>query len=139
MKTPALQFILSLIFLVILSFFISVSETDLWLSIFIGVFIFIGIPVLILTWIEFGDYLRTKENASLLVRTIGFIFGVPQALFGLISLGIGLAIVLWVLYNTFIEQQKEYSGGFLTLGMSPLFIMFGLFLIKSAFNKNRNI
>ncbi len=68
-----------------------------------------------------------------MARTLGVVMGVPQALLGLISAGVGLSIIGWVLYNTFIERQPQYSGGFLTLGIGPTLVLFGLAWVRSAF------
>jgi len=137
MNRSVSQFTLSIIFIAVLCVLIGASETDLWAGIFIGTFIFVGLPILILSWIEFGDYLRNLNNAPLIVRLIGFLFGVPQALFGIVCMLIGASIILWILYNTLIERQAEFTGSFMSLGLSPMFIAFGLFLLISAFKYYR--
>ncbi|WP_299948308.1 hypothetical protein [uncultured Microbulbifer sp.] len=137
MKKPVIQFVLSILFVFILCKLIGASETELWAGIFIGAFIFVGVPVLILSWVDFGSYLRSLKTRSWPIKLLGFIFGIPQALIGLASLGIGVGIVIWVLYNSFIERQEEYTGGFMSLGMSPMFIGFGLLLLVSAFKRSR--
>ncbi|PSF09514.1 hypothetical protein [Marinobacter halophilus] len=139
MNKPVTQFIVSILFIVALCLAIRASESDLWVGISIGSFVFLGLPFLILSWIDFGDHLRSLRTTSMPLQILIFIFGIPQALFGLGSLGIGIGIVLWVIYNSFIEQQEEYSGGFMTLGLSPMFIGFGLFLLLSAFKRNKGV
>ena len=59
--------------------------------------------------------------------------GVPQALFGLLCAFSGMAIVVWVLYNTFVERQPQYTGGFMALGIGPALILFGLSWLVTAF------
>lgn len=41
----------------------------------------------------------------------------------------------WVLYNTFIDRQPEYTGGFLTFGIGPILTLFGAFWIREAFTR----
>ena len=65
----------------------------------------------------------------------GIFFGAPQALLGAISIVLGLSIAGWVLYNSFIERQSEYSGGFLTFGIAPALVLFGLYSVRVAFKR----
>ncbi len=46
----------------------------------------------------------------------------PRIILGLISLIFGTTIILWVLYNLFVETQEHYSGP-----RSPLALLFGGF------------
>lgn len=68
-----------------------------------------------------------------MVRLLGFAMGMPQALFGVGVAIIGLGIIGWVLYNSFVERQEQYSGGFMTLGMGPVLVLFGTAWLRSAF------
>ena len=77
-------------------------------------------------------------TASLDLRLrVGIAFGVPQALLGITSIGFGIAIIGWVLYNSLIERSSEYSGGFFTLGIAPMLIAAGAFWVALAFKRDR--
>lgn len=96
----------------------------------------IGLILSTLYCMDVGQILRDTERPSRIQRSMGILLGIPQAFFGLICFLIGVAIVLWVIYNTFIERQPLYSGGFLTLGMAPLMIAAGVAWILFAFKRS---
>jgi hypothetical protein len=96
----------------------------------------VGFIFSIVYWIDLGGHLRDLENPCTWQRILGIFFGVPQALLGLTSIAIGVAIIGWVLYNSLIERTSEYSGGFLSLGISPLLISAGAFWVALAFKRN---
>lgn len=95
-----------------------------------------SLPLIILYWIDLGAEIRTASREGTPLGYLGVLMGVPQALFGLACAGIGVAIIVWVLYNTFVERQSEYSGGFMTLGIGPLLVLFGAGWLLSAFGKD---
>lgn len=101
-----------------------------------GVGIPLGLLLSILYWFDLAHELRNTPRPSRGVRVASVLMGVPQALFGLLCAGIGLAIVAWVLYNTFVERQASYSGGFLSLGIGPALLLFGLGWLSTAFRRN---
>lgn len=106
-----------------------------WLTAWFLLFIFVGLPFLILAWIDLGSTLRSLDNPSPPQRVLGILFGAPQAVFGITSVFIGLSIVGWVLYNSLIETQPQYSGGFLTLGVGPALVIFGFHWVRAAFKR----
>ena len=61
--------------------------------------------------------------------------GLPQALFGIACAAIGIAIICWVLYNSFFERDPNYTGSFLTLGIGPVLTLFGIGLAVDAFSR----
>jgi hypothetical protein len=97
---------------------------------------FICIPLTVLYWIDLGRELRNTRNSTRVTRALGIVMGVPQALFGLACAAVGLAIIVWVIYNTFVERQPEYSGGFMTLGIGPTLILFGVGWLVNAFHRD---
>ncbi len=101
-----------------------------------GLGIPVGLVLSILYWFDLAQELRSTPNPSRVVRAAGLLMGVPQAIFGFLCALIGMGIVAWVLYNTFVERQPQYSGGFLTLGVGPALVLFGLGWLASAFNRN---
>ncbi len=85
---------------------------------------------------DLGKSMRKADNLSRLVLTLGMLLGVPQALLGIISITLGAAIVVWVIYNSFIERQSEYTGGFLTFGIGPALILVGWYWLRQAFSRS---
>lgn len=101
-----------------------------------GLGIPVGLLVSILYWFDLGRELRQAPFKNRCQRRLGVMMGVPQALFGILSMFCGLAIILWVLYNTFWYRDPAYSGGFLTFGGGPLLTAFGAGLLMDAFGKS---
>lgn len=99
---------------------------------FVGWFFALALVLSILLWFDLGRRLRDAGSERRGARALGVLMGVPQALFGIASVVIGVGIVGWVLYNTFIERQPEYPGGLLTFGMGPGMAAFGAFLVVDA-------
>lgn len=97
--------------------------------------ILIGAILSILYWFDLGRTLRALPDPSRPLRILGLFMGLPQAMFGALTLLIGVSIAAWVLYNTFWHRDPHYSGGFLTLGMSPTMIIIGAGLIADAFRR----
>ena len=93
----------------------------------------VGLIFAIVLWFDVGAQLREADPGRRGLRALGVLMGVPQALFGLVCVVVGLAIVAWVIYNTFIERRPTYSGGLLTFGMGPAMVVFGALWIASAF------
>lgn len=100
---------------------------------FFFLFFLLSLPLAVLYWIDLGREIRNTQKPSPLGRVLGVLMGVPQALFGLLCIAAGSVIVGWVLYNTFVERQPEYTGGFLTLGIGPVLVLFGLGWLLGAF------
>ncbi|MDR0737031.1 MAG: hypothetical protein LBF51_09440 [Zoogloeaceae bacterium] len=92
-------------------------------------------PLAILWWFELGRELRDSDAASPFRRAVGLLMGLPQAVFGLFSLITGVSIIAWVLYNSFWRRDPHYTGGFLTFGVGPLLVLFGLWLLVDAFKR----
>lgn len=105
------------------------------------VYIFLLIPIGILRMIEFY---RTNDGTTLLSRIFNILFRVPLALFGLVCLVVGVAIIGWVLYNVFIERQKEYSGPSFVIGLGsfgvgvPL-VLYGWVTLRSAVRRKKKV
>ena len=69
---------------------------------------------------------------------MGVVFGLPQAVFGLLAVVCGISIIAWALYNSLVERRTEYSGGFLTFGLGPILALFGGLWLREAFAKTRS-
>jgi hypothetical protein len=105
------------------------------------IYIFLLIPFGILRMI---DYYRTNDGATLLRRIFNAVFRVPLALFGLVCLVAGVAIIGWVFYNVFVERQKEYSGprfisGEGSFGVAVPLVVFGWFTIRSVVRRKKDV
>jgi len=87
----------------------------------------------VLYGLDLGRELRNAPNPSPLQRLAGLVFGVPQALLGLVCIGAGGLIVVWVLYNSLVERLPDYSGSFLSFGLGPALIGVGYVWLRSAF------
>lgn len=135
MKAAMTKLLAIVAFLALLAGAIGSTTHEGWLTAWFLLFIFVGLPVLILAWIDLGSELRRLENPTLLQKVLGALFGVPQAVLGITSVLIGLSIIGWVLYNSLIETQPQYSGGFLTLGVGPALVIIGLYWARVAFKR----
>jgi hypothetical protein len=105
------------------------------------VYIFVLIPFGILRMI---DFYRTNEGTTMLMRVFNALFRVPLALFGLLSLVIGVSIICWVLYNILVERQKEYSGprflaGWRSFGIGVPLVLFGWSILRSVLHRKEPV
>ena len=100
-----------------------------------GVGFVLALPLIILYWFDLGRELRASQSSSRWHRAAGLIMGLPQALFGIACAAIGIAIICWVLYNSFFERDPNYTGSFLTLGIGPVLTLFGIGLAVDAFSR----
>jgi ABC-type phosphate transport system permease subunit len=96
----------------------------------------IALPLTILWWFDLCRELRNSDSASSFRRAVGLLMGLPQAIFGLLSLVIGISIIAWVIYNSFWQRNPHYTGGFLTFGAGPALVLFGLGLFVNAFKRD---
>ena len=136
MRSALLRLAAVAFFLFCLGWFISLTNSDGWLTLWFVLFIFVGLPIFFMSWIDVGKSMRETDNPSRLIATLGMLFGVPQALLGLVSIALGAAMVVWVVYNSFIERQAEYSGGFLSFGLGPALILAGWYWLRQAFSRS---
>lgn len=98
--------------------------------------------IYILVLIPFGilrliDFYRTNDGTTLPRRVFNVLFRMPLALFGLLCLGAGAAIIGWVLYNVLVERQAEYTGpGFIvglgSFGVSVPLLLYGWTTLRAA-------
>jgi len=129
------NYLLSLTAFVALIVAVAFSQTPNWVGVWLLLLLFVALPVLVLTWVDLGRVLRNAPSRTLFV--LGVIVGLPQALLGLVAFGIGAAIVVWVLYNTFVEREPQYSGRFLTFGIGPALMLAGVYWVRQAFKQDR--
>ncbi|TXH74479.1 MAG: hypothetical protein E6Q88_04325 [Lysobacteraceae bacterium] len=101
-----------------------------------GVVFAVALASAILYMLDLRQALLEIERPSLVLRTFRVLIAFPQALLGLVALGSGLAIIAWVLYNSFVERLPEYTGGFMTFGVSSLMVLFGFGLLRDAFSRS---
>ena len=92
--------------------------------------LFIGLPTVILLYL---DGVRTWQAEHPEGKGLGLLLArLPMLLFGALSMGIGVAIVGWVIYNVFVARDPAYTGppnasalavtGF---GIGPGLVVFG--------------
>jgi hypothetical protein len=96
--------------------------------------LFLGVPLTILFYV---DFVRARAAASPTVTRSTRALAAPIALFGLISLAIGLALIGWVLYNVFVERMPSYrSDTWLpSFGIGPLLVLFGWRQLRRPFSR----
>ena len=135
MSAAPLKFLLSFVLLATLCCAICLTTDEGWLTAWFLLATFVALPIFILSWVELGSALRNHPSSSRILFTVGFLFGLPQAFFGLFSLVSGVAIIVWVLYNSFIARVPQYSGGFLTFGIGPVLVLFGTHWLRQAFTR----
>jgi len=87
MRKSVIKLGLAFLLLVVLIVLVRLSNDDSWKSLWMGLFIFIGTPLLILSVFDLGRSLREVPNPSWLIRVLGILFSVPQALFALVGCG----------------------------------------------------
>lgn len=97
-------------------------------------FIFLIIPILIASFIDWASSRPVSEGTTVAARFGRLVAAGPAILFGLTSITIGFAIIAWVLYNTFVERQPEYTGStpWMSFGIAPAAIAFGASVIRST-------
>jgi hypothetical protein len=100
-----------------------------------GLGMVIGLVLSILYGFDVAHELRESPRSSRARQLLGNLMGIPQALFGVLCAAAGLAIVGWVLYNTFVERLPQYNGGFLTFGIGPVLVLFGFGWLVTAFRR----
>jgi len=86
--------------------------------------ILIGLPVSILLY---RDGLRASHRAGPAGAGKWAVLALPLRLLGGFSLLSGVAILVWVAYNVFIERQRQFTGmkSFTQLAVPVLLISFG--------------
>ena len=132
MKTTARNFAISAVGMPVSVLLLRWTQSDIFFVLLILCFI-----ASILLGMDLGRKLRALRSPSALQRVAGILLGVPQALFGLLSIALGASIGCWVLYNSFVQKQPQYSGGFLTFGISPALILVGAAWTARSFRRER--
>jgi hypothetical protein len=105
--------------------------------------------VYILLLIPFGilrmiDFYRTNDGTTVISRVFNVLFRVPLALFAFVCLVAGVAIIGWVLYNVFVQRQKEYSGprlifGWDSFGVGVPLVLYGWFTLRSVMRRKKEV
>lgn len=97
----------------------------------------LALPLVVLYWLDLGQALRNDGVGSRLRRMVGIVMGVPQALLGLCCVLAGIAILVWQVYNTFIERRPDFQsnpGGWL---FPALLVFMGAGWLFGAFRSDK--
>jgi len=134
------QFIVSSLALFTLIASMLLFEEDNFLLIFALIILFIAFPVFIMTLIDLSRYIKKLNSHSRPIKILSIFLTIPEIIFGIISIIIGILIIMWVLYNSFIERQDTYSGSvyFVGFGLAIPLITFGKYLLRSMSNNTDN-
>ena len=98
------------------------------------------LPLYVLCSKDVLEHLSTVSLSKKHTYVAWLIASLPTLLFGLLAVGIAIAIILWVLYNFLIERQPEFTGGaiFSGFGIAPVMLYFGLRSLKTLWVKSSN-
>lgn len=110
---------------------IDIHET---VEVICGMVFALGLACALLYLLELRQALLEIEHPGWPLRALRALIAVPQAIIGLASLCMGLGMIGWVLYNSLVERLPQYSGGFLTFGVSSMLVLFGFGLLRNAFS-----
>ena len=99
MKSTAVKLVLTIVGMVLSVLLLRWTHWDGWFVTFLVAFL-----LSVLYGLDLGHELRQAKNPNLLQRLAGVVFGVPQALLGLVYIVTDGAIVIWVLYNSLVAR-----------------------------------
>jgi uncharacterized membrane protein len=116
--TPAKKLLIALGAMIGFFFMAILSEWLLFLS-------FFSFIAAVMYSLDVAAELKSVDNPTTLQRALRILFAIPQFILAVLALLIGLSIVVWVLYNTFVERMPQYTGGFLSFGIAPLMLLVG--------------
>ncbi|HKR58166.1 MAG TPA: hypothetical protein VJS64_00430 [Pyrinomonadaceae bacterium] len=89
----------------------------------------IVVPAIFLSWVDLGRALRKALSQSRTTHLLGVLAVLPQALFGLVSLLAGLAIIV----AFFFWPAKGEGNNWVVLAVVPLLVFFGIRWLREAF------
>lgn len=102
-----------------------------------GILFTISLVCSVLYCFDYAEELRSLEKKSTFQKIVSAALFLPQAIFGLIAISIGVSIVLWVLYNTFVVTLPQYTGGLLAIIIVSAVATYGLSLLLSHLARNK--
>lgn len=105
---------------------------DLFRTIVACSILLLCLPLILVAWLDVARALSEVPALGFGERWLRVFMCVPQALLGLVTLLIGLGIMGWVLYNSCVERLPQYTGGFLTFGISTASIAAGWTWLREA-------
>lgn len=96
------------------------------------------LPLLVITSKDALVAVKTDDTIHQGLKwSVLLIAAFPTLIIGLLSLGIGVTILIWIFYNYFIERQASFTSGMLfsSLGIAPLLVTFGIFYLRTIWQK----
>jgi hypothetical protein len=136
LRSSVLRFVASLAAAVGLATLVALTNSSALREIWFVLLVSAALPVTVVCLIDIGRALRAMPNPSRLVWFLGIALGIPEVFFlvvpGVVSLACGLAMVFWVVYNSYVHRLPAYTGtdGLQAIVMGSLMIVWGFWLLR---------
>ncbi|MFQ5532984.1 MAG: hypothetical protein ACE5EP_03930 [Candidatus Methylomirabilales bacterium] len=114
-------------------------RADLPLTILSILLIFVAFPLFLLSLIDMSRTLPNCPYNGPFPRAVRVIFSALHFILGVLAIIFGVTIILWFVYNVFIERLPEFTGinNFNSFGMAIAMITVGVYWLFEAFGKQK--
>lgn len=111
-------------------------RAELPLPIIAILLLFVALPLFLLSLVDMSKTLR-EGPSGFFPRILRVIFSAEQVILGLLAVTFGVTIILWFVYNVFVERLPEFTGidNFKSFGMAMALIAVGAYWLCEAFRK----
>lgn len=101
--------------------------------------LFLGVPLFLMGAIDLVRHLNSADTEmephSVFARAMTFPVRILVGLLGVCSVLFGAAIMLWILYNLFVERHEQFRGGVGVIGgfgIAPTMMLVGAHFLRLA-------